>query len=114
MSTTPTGQVPRISRAGGKTFADTGARKYFEAAIKYEASDLLLRADLTKEQTVVALVDLASDFRQGGFLQRAIASYDEALSHDPKQRAALSLQERRQAVSRLPESPHAALSARQP
>jgi len=51
--------------------------------------NLLLRADLTKEQTVVALVDLASDFRQGGFLQRAIASYDEALSHDPKQRAAL-------------------------
>ena len=48
--------------------------------------NLLLRADLTKEQTVVALVDLASDFRQGGFLQRAIASYDEALSHDPKQR----------------------------
>jgi lipopolysaccharide biosynthesis regulator YciM len=51
--------------------------------------NLLLRADLTKEQTVVALVDLAADFRQGGFLQRAIASYDEALSHDPKQRTAL-------------------------
>ncbi len=44
MSTEPTGQVPRIATTGGKTFADTGARKYFEAAIKYEASDLLLRA----------------------------------------------------------------------
>ena len=51
--------------------------------------NLLLRADLTKAETVVALVDLAADFRKGGFLQRAIASYDEALSHDPKQRDAL-------------------------
>ena len=44
MSTVAMGQVPRIARANDKTFADTGARKYFEAAVKYEASDLLLRA----------------------------------------------------------------------
>ena len=44
MSTAPTEQLPRISQVGGKTLADTGARKYFEAAVKYEASDLLLRA----------------------------------------------------------------------
>ena len=44
MSQVPAGQVPQISRTGGKTLADTGARRYFEAAVKYEASDLLLRA----------------------------------------------------------------------
>jgi len=44
MSHVPAEQVPRISTVGGKTLADTGARKYFEAAVKYEASDLLLRA----------------------------------------------------------------------
>ena len=44
MSTAATAEAPRISQLGGATFADTGARKYFEAAVKYEASDLLLRA----------------------------------------------------------------------
>ena len=44
MSTATTEHVPRIARASDKTFANTGARKYFEAAIKYGASDLLLRA----------------------------------------------------------------------
>jgi lipopolysaccharide assembly protein B len=36
--------------------------------------NVLLRRDLDPEQTVAALEDLARDFRQGGFLQRAIAS----------------------------------------
>jgi lipopolysaccharide biosynthesis regulator YciM len=51
--------------------------------------NLLLRSDLTQEQTVGALVNLAADFRQGGFLQRAIASYEEVLGHEPKHLEAL-------------------------
>src|SRR5574342_75812 len=39
--------------------------------------NLLLRSDLSREQTLLALADLAEDFRQGGFLQRAIASFEE-------------------------------------
>jgi twitching motility protein PilT len=42
MSTVAT--APRIAQMGGKSFADTGARKYFEAAVKYQASDLLIRS----------------------------------------------------------------------
>jgi lipopolysaccharide biosynthesis regulator YciM len=51
--------------------------------------NLLLRSDLTREQTLAALEDLAEDFRQGGFLQRAIASYEELLARDARHRGAL-------------------------
>jgi lipopolysaccharide biosynthesis regulator YciM len=51
--------------------------------------NLLLRADLTRAQSTAALADLAADFRQGGFLQRAIASYEEVLAHDPRHLPAL-------------------------
>jgi len=51
--------------------------------------NLLLRADLTRAQSTAALADLAADFRQGGFLQRAIASYEEVLSQDPRHLRAL-------------------------
>jgi lipopolysaccharide biosynthesis regulator YciM len=51
--------------------------------------NLLLRSDLTRDQKAAALADLASDFRQGGFLQRAIASYEEVLAHEPQHRQAL-------------------------
>jgi lipopolysaccharide biosynthesis regulator YciM len=51
--------------------------------------NLLLRHDLGPEQTVAALADLASDFQRGGFLQRAIASYEEVLAHEPRHRQAL-------------------------
>ncbi len=34
----------KIARRGGKTIADTGFRKYFEAAVRYKASDMILRA----------------------------------------------------------------------
>jgi lipopolysaccharide biosynthesis regulator YciM len=51
--------------------------------------NLLLRADLSPAQLVEALVDLAGDLRAGGFVQRAIASYEEALGHDPRRRGAL-------------------------
>jgi lipopolysaccharide biosynthesis regulator YciM len=51
--------------------------------------NLLLRRDLDREQRLACLADLAADFRQGGFLQRAIASYEEVLERDPKHVAAL-------------------------
>jgi lipopolysaccharide biosynthesis regulator YciM len=51
--------------------------------------NLLLRSDLSSEQTLAALEDLAEDFRQGGFLQRAIASYEEVLARDSRHRGAL-------------------------
>lgn len=51
--------------------------------------NLLLRQDLEPEQNVAALADLAADFRRGGFLQRAIASYEEVLQREPKHRVAL-------------------------
>ena len=51
--------------------------------------NLLLRSDLTEDQKVAALAALATDFRQGGFLQRAIASYEEVVAHEPQHRRAL-------------------------
>lgn len=52
--------------------------------------NLLLRADLAPAQLVDALVDLAADLEAGGFDQRAIASYEEALGHDSKRIDALT------------------------
>jgi len=51
--------------------------------------NLLLRRDLEPDQTVTCIADLAADFRQGGFLQRAIASYEEVLAHSPRHVGAL-------------------------
>jgi lipopolysaccharide biosynthesis regulator YciM len=51
--------------------------------------NLLLRSDLGREQTLAALEDLAEDFRQGGFLQRAIASFEEVLARESRHRGAL-------------------------
>jgi len=51
--------------------------------------NLLLRADLDAGESVAALADLAADFRQGGFLQRAIASYEEVLQRAPRHLPAL-------------------------
>ena len=51
--------------------------------------NLLLRSDLRTRDRVTALVDLAEDFRRGGFLRRAIASYEEALAHEPRNVSAL-------------------------
>jgi lipopolysaccharide biosynthesis regulator YciM len=52
--------------------------------------NLLLRKDLAPDQTVTILADLAADFRRGGFLQRAVAAYEEVLSHDARHRDALT------------------------
>jgi lipopolysaccharide biosynthesis regulator YciM len=51
--------------------------------------NLLLRRDLDAEQRNAVLAELAADFRQGGFVQRSIASYQEVLAHDPRSAIAL-------------------------
>ena len=51
--------------------------------------DGLLVIDPSGHDHSAALADLATDFRQGGFLQRAIASYEEVLAHDADHRPAL-------------------------
>jgi len=50
---------------------------------------LLLRRDLDRDQRTLCLADLAADFGQGGFLQRAIASYEEVISREPRHVGAL-------------------------
>jgi lipopolysaccharide biosynthesis regulator YciM len=52
--------------------------------------NLLLRKDLEPPQQLAALADLAADFRRGGFLQRAIAAYEEVVAREPRHREALS------------------------
>ena len=86
--------------AAGVALDSTGVEPYLALARFYRMrgeigrairvhQNLLLRRDLTPNQTVTCLADLAADFRQGGFLQRAIASYEEVLGRDPKHVEAL-------------------------
>lgn len=49
----------------------------------------LLRRDLSGAERLEALRGLAGDFRKGGFLQRAIAAYEELLSQRPEDVEAL-------------------------
>jgi len=51
--------------------------------------NLLLRLESDSPLGILAMADLGADFAQGGFLRRAIASYEEALAHDPKHLASL-------------------------
>jgi lipopolysaccharide biosynthesis regulator YciM len=51
--------------------------------------NLLLRRDLDADARFQALVGLADDFREGGFLRRAIAAYEEVLVHQPRHTRAL-------------------------
>jgi lipopolysaccharide biosynthesis regulator YciM len=51
--------------------------------------NLLLRRDLDPETRFQALLGLADDFREGGFLRRAIAAYEEVLAHRPRHGRAL-------------------------
>jgi len=51
--------------------------------------NLLLRRDLGADARFQALVGLADDFREGGFLRRAIAAYEEVLAHQPRHTRAL-------------------------
>jgi lipopolysaccharide biosynthesis regulator YciM len=50
---------------------------------------LALRRDLSPAMRVRALSELAADFRAGGYLRRAIASYEEVLEHDRRDEVAL-------------------------
>lgn len=51
--------------------------------------NLLLRGDLSPERRITVLCDLGADFSQGGFLRRAIASYEEVLLLDKRNPTAL-------------------------
>ena len=53
--------------------------------------NLLLRLDPASKYGREALGGLAADFRQGGLLRRAIASYEELVSLDPKHVEALRM-----------------------
>jgi lipopolysaccharide biosynthesis regulator YciM len=52
--------------------------------------NLMLRSDLTAPERVSVLFELAQDFHAGGFLRRAVASFEEVVVHEPRQREALS------------------------
>lgn len=51
--------------------------------------NLLLRRDLGASERLQALRGLADDFREGGFLRRAIAAYEEVLTRSPRDPRAL-------------------------
>jgi len=51
--------------------------------------NLLLRSELTPADRSACLLELAHDFRQGGFLQRAVAAYEEVLAHQSRHPVAL-------------------------
>lgn len=85
-------RVVRIDSKGVESFLALGrlfrTRGEIGRAIRIH-QNLLLRSDLVPEQRTEALSDLAADFRQGGFLRRAIGSYEEVVSRDPRRREAL-------------------------
>jgi lipopolysaccharide biosynthesis regulator YciM len=85
-------QAVRIDPDGVESFLALGrlfrARGEIGRAIRIH-QNLLLRSDLMPEQRTEILFDLAADFRQGGFLRRAISSYEEVVSRDSKHREAL-------------------------
>jgi lipopolysaccharide biosynthesis regulator YciM len=43
---------------------------------------LVLRRDLQRDERVLVLLELAVDFRQGGFVERAAAAYEEVLEYE--------------------------------
>jgi lipopolysaccharide biosynthesis regulator YciM len=62
--------------------------------------NLLLRRDLPDAVREDALRGLAGDFQRGGFLQRAIAAWEEVLERRPRDRAALAALARLEADAR--------------
>jgi lipopolysaccharide biosynthesis regulator YciM len=50
---------------------------------------LALRRDLTSSMRLMAISELAADFRAGGYLRRAVASYEEVLEYDRRDERAL-------------------------
>ncbi len=51
--------------------------------------NLLLRSDLSPADRQTVLVELAEDFHAGGFLRRAVASFEEVLAYDSRDTTAL-------------------------
>jgi len=51
--------------------------------------NLLLRSGLSKAEKNEALLELARDFEAGGFVERAVAGYEEVLDANPRDREAL-------------------------
>ena len=51
--------------------------------------NLLLRSGLSKAEKNEALLELARDFEAGGFVERAVAGYEEVLDANPREREAL-------------------------
>ena len=76
---------PFVCLALGKLYR---ARGEIGRAIQIH-QQLLLRKDMVPSERLAALCDLAEDFRRGGFLRRAIASFEEVLAHDSRNQAAL-------------------------
>ena len=60
----------------------------FETAIKIRQG-IILRPNLDKDIRLRAILDLGSDYRKGGFLQRAISTFKEVLNNDPNNIEAL-------------------------
>ena len=56
--------------------------------------NLLLRTDLEGKQRIDVLLGLGADFRQGGFLRRAIATYEEIVAEEPRNAEALGALEK--------------------
>lgn len=85
-------EAVRIDSSGIESFLALGRlfrmRGEVGRAIRIH-QNLLLRADLEAGQRVAVLIDLGADFRQGGFLRRAIATYEEVLARDPKNLVAM-------------------------
>lgn len=52
--------------------------------------NLLLRSDLDSGERVKVLCELGQDFEAGGFLRRAVASFEEVIAHEPRNTSALS------------------------
>jgi len=52
--------------------------------------NLLLRPELEEAERREVLLELGADFRQGGFLRRAISAYEDVLSGDPRSADALA------------------------
>lgn len=85
-------QAVRIDSSGVDSFLALGRlfrmRGEVGRAIRIH-QNLLLRSDLTADERVEVLIDLAADFRQGGFLRRSIATYEEVLSREAGNTVAL-------------------------
>ena len=59
-----------------------------ERAVRIRQS-ILLRSNITEKERLQTLLDLALDYRRGGFFERAISTFEEILSKAPKHAEAL-------------------------